>query len=405
MGIGIRIGLTGRPVGGGGTGTAVIVLSVGQSLNAPRGTTLKSTSSWAGAKMFVGGAATADWDFNAGFAEFVGDWNEVASAVSLAEGTLQTHMTGMADLMAGGTWTNGYFVSAAIGARRVDLLWAGGPRDNCYAALHRGVALARADGHTAIDVVIYSEHGEADAVNGTTFADYVSRGSQWYRTLRLAAAQALGRPGYVAPLFLGYPLQQAAGASGEGDRTIKRAIRQLAIDLGATEIVKYQFEAEADRTHQPPRGIIMRGEYVGRAIRLGLTPLRITGVSLSGATATVTFNRPVVRDATLGVGQDLNTAQAEDGFEWIDNGTQIAITGVSYSGSTATLTLASTPTGTLAQQVCRIAVQTTTGTLVAGATNLSGSVVRADAPGWVSTYDGAFTNYDWAMPQTIVGVS
>jgi hypothetical protein len=395
----------GQRAGGGGTGTAVIVLSVGQSLNAPRGTTLKSSSSWAGAKMFVGGAASADWDYHATNVEWTGDWSEVASVVTLAEGALQTQMTGMADLMDGGSWTNGYFVSTAIGARRIDNLWAGGPRDNCYAALHRGVALARADGHTAIDIVIYSEHGEADAANATTYANYLSRGTQYYRMLRLAAAQALGRPGYVAPLFLGYPLQQSGGGTGENDRIIKRAIRQIAADLGATEIVKYQFDAESDRVHQPPRGVVMRGEYVGRAVRLGVQPLRITGVTLSGATATVTFNRPIVRDATLGTGQNLNTAQAKDGFEWIDNGTQIAVSSVAYSGSTATLTLAGTPAGTLAQQVCRIAVQTTTTTLTAGATNLPGSVVRADAAGWASTYDPAFTNYDWALPQTIVGVS
>jgi hypothetical protein len=135
-------------------------------------------------------------------------------------------------------------------------------------------------------------------------------------------------------------------------------------------------------------------------------PMRMTGVSLSGTTFTITFSKPVVRDATLNVGQNLVTATAEDGIEWFDNGVALAITPGSlvYGGNTITGTLANAPTGTLAQQTVRIAEQHTNVTLTLGANNLSGSVVRSNEAAWTANYLGTVSR-DYAIPQRIVGVS
>jgi len=392
--------------GGGGTPLAAVVISLGQSLNAARGTTVYSSSTWGNAFMPVGGAGGSEWDYFAGNVENCVDWNEVATATTLAEGALQTHQTGMADQLQGGAYSAGYFASVAIGSRGLGKLQGASPRANLYAVTHRLCDLARADGYEP-RVMFYSAHGEADAVDGTTENTYYDQAMAYYGMCQLLAAQAMDDPTYVAPVALCYQLTQVTNA-GENDRAIKRAIRRVCTDLAGTIEVgaKYQFPAENDRTHQPPDSLVLRGEWVGRMLLAGsFTPLRITGVVLTGASAAVTFNLPIVKDTVFNTGENLNTAAAQDGFEWIDNGTPININSVSYSGNVATLTLNSTPAGTLAQQTCRIAVQTTTATLAAGPTNLSGSIVREDANGWVSDYDPAYTNYNWAIPQTIVGVS
>jgi hypothetical protein len=223
-------------------------------------------------------------------------------------------------------------------------------------------------------------------------------------------------PAYVAPVLLTYPTQQAQtpGNLGESDRAIKEAIRRLCVDqpgfYDAGGI--YQWPVGADRVHPDPGSYVLRGEHVGRLARLiasgspPAAPQRITGVVLSGATFTATFSKPVVKDTTLNVGQNLATATAEDGLEWFDNGVAIAITAGSlvYSGNTITGTLASAPTGTLAQQVLRIAEQTTTGTLTLGFTNNPGSVVMSDESAWTANY-GSTPVFDFAIPQRVVGVS
>lgn len=390
---------------------AAIVVLLGQSLNAPRGTVVKATAT-AGGLMPAGGASITNWAFFAANATTTGHWDELSSAVPYTEETGQTPGSGIIDTLSQSpAFGRIYIGNVAIGARTLEVLMTGGPNNNLSATLHRLCAIARADGYSP-EVYFYTAHGEANASSGSTEQQYYDLGRSYYERCRLYARHAMRNKAYIAPIVFTYPVQQSAGA-GEGDRAIKRAIRRLtsdlpnAIDLGAI----YQWPVEADRTHPTPDGYVQRGEAVGRVIAqfadsaTEYDNLRITAVTLSGVTATVTFSKSIVRDITLGVGQNLNTAFAEDGFEWIDNGTPIAITSVAYSGSTATLTLASAPTGAAVQQVCRIAVQTTTAALTAGAQNLSGSVVRSIAAGWPSNHVPAYMNYEWASPQSIVGVA
>lgn len=386
----------------------------GQSLNAPRNTTAQATAPNTGYRMPIAAAAVANFAFVATNALYSTNWADVASDVEFTEGALQTPLAGLTNTLDGGNFAKVYLASVAVGARSVDTLSKGGPRGNFRAMVRRLLAFSAAAGYPAPDFAIYSAHGEADASAGTSEANYYASATEWYRQCQLIIAQALGDPTYVAPVFIDYPLQNAVANTGVNDRIIKEAIRRVAADLpnGFDIGPKYQWEGESDRVHATAKGIMERGEFVGRAIRQYFETgsiedgaLLIETVTLSGATAVVTFNKNIVRDATIGAGQNLNTALAEDGFEWFDNGSAIAVNSVAYSGATATLTLNSTPAGTLAQQVCRIAVQTTTSTLVSGITNVSGSVVRADAPGWASIYTPAYTNYVWASPRTFDAVT
>jgi hypothetical protein len=98
---------------------------------------------------------------------------------------------------------------------------------------------------------------------------------------QLIAAQALEKPSYIAPLFLTYPVQQSGngGAGGApGDRTIKTAIKRLARDIaGAVDLgAIYQWPCDADRIHPTTDSYVKRGEAVGRAMRPGQRPSRVS---------------------------------------------------------------------------------------------------------------------------------
>jgi hypothetical protein len=397
------------------------VILLGQSLNAPRGTIVQSSGGDAGfAWMPAGGSSIRYWEFAGANQEHTGHWNELASAVAYAEETLQTPGAGIAATLGGGRYSRAYIGNGAIGSRTLEVLLgganSGGPIANVWAIAFRLCEIARADGYEP-EVMFYSAHGEANAAAGTPEQDYYDLGAEYYGRLQLYAAQAMRDPSYVAPVLLTYPIQQNAvvGNLGDNDRAIKNAIRRLAADLpglydaGAI----YQWPAENDRVHPINTSYVQRGEHIGRMLRLvtagtpPAAPMRATGVTRSGTSFTITFSKPVVRDDTLNVGQNLATATAEDGIEWFDNGVALAITAGSlvYSGNTITGTLASAPTGTDAQQVVRIAMQHTPVTLTAGANNLAGSVIRSNEDGWASTYDPLYTNRDWAIPQRIVGVN
>jgi hypothetical protein len=395
---------------------AAVVVLMGQSLNAPRGTIVQASGGSAGfAKMPVGGTSITDWDFYGTNATHTGHWNELSSTADYAEGALQSPGAGVAQQLEGGRYSRTYIANVAIGARDLQTLMIGGPLNNAWASIFRLCEIARADGYVP-EVMFYSAHGEANAASATTEQAYYNLGVEYYGRLQLYAAQAMRNPAYVAPVLLTYPAQQAqlTGTLGESDRDIKNAIRRLCVDLpgfydaGAI----YQWPVGSDRVHPDPGSYVLRGEHIGRMLRLVTSgaapaaPMRITGISLAGANFTITFSKPVVRDATLGVGQNLATATAEDGIEWFDNGAALAINAGSlvYIGNTISGTLASAPVGTLGQQTVRIAEQYTNGTLTVGASNLSGSVVRSNEAAWTANY-GSTSMYDFAIPQRVVGVS
>ena len=328
--------------------------------------------------------------------------------------SLQTPGAGIAAQLEGGRYSRAYIGNVAIGARDVATLMTGYPLANLWACVFRLCEISRAEGYVP-EVMFYSAEGEADAALGTTEQAFYDIAVEYYGRAQLFAAQAMRNQSYVAPVVLTYAAEQGQTTAnlGENDRNIKEAIRRLCVDQpgfidgGAI----YQWPVGSDRVHPDPGSYVLRGEHVGRLLKIKTSgsdpsiPLRIVDVTLSGTTFVVTFSKPVLRDTTLNVGQNLNTALAEDGLEWFDNGTAVAIVGGSlvYSGNTITGTLASAPAGTLAQQVLRIAEQYTSGTLTAGATNLSGSVVYStDAP-WTANY-GATLIRDFAIPQRFKSV-
>lgn len=384
---------------------AVVVILLGQSLNASRGTQVLA-SDWAGAYMPVDGVAVQDFSFYSNNNDNPANYASFASASALAEGASgQSPCVGIGMGLANSGLARAYIVSLAVGSRDMATMMSRGMRPNLYAAAYRLRALAIAAGYNPC-IVFYSAHGEADAAAATGETTYYDRAMAFYKGAQLAAAQAMDNPSYVAPVILSCPLQtNAPSGSGANDRAINKAIVRVANDLPGAMLYGgiYSWAAENDRVHPTPDSYVLRGEAIGRVIdaRLGGTvfaPLKITRVTLSGTTFVATFSHDVTKDTSINAGSNLNTSFARDGFEWVDNGSFVQITNVVYSGNTATGTLASTPVGTIGQQELRIARQATTSSLTAGITNIAGSVIRKTGVSYVSDHD-ASTVYDWAVPQ------
>lgn len=382
---------------------AAVVILVGQSLNTARGSKVL-TSSWGQAFMPVDAVAVSEFDFFSTNNEDSTNWASVASVVALAEGTGQSPAVGIAATLQAGTYSRLYIASVAVGARTLQALNQAGMRANLYALMRRLCDIATADGYSPKPAG-YLAHGEANASAATTESVYYTLGSEYVQMFRVCAAQAIGDPDYVAPFVISYPAQTNAGGAGENNRAINRALKRISEDFDCIDFPTYPTPCATDRTHNTDAGQVLRGEFAGLVLAGTITSSpRIVSVTLSGTTFVATYDQAIVRDATVGVGSNLNTTNAEDGFEWVDNGTEIAITGLVYGSNTVTGTLNSTPVGTLGQQTLRYASQVTTATLTAGVSNLAGGNVRAAGSGVVSDYDPTFTHHSWAIPQTVVGV-
>lgn len=387
---------------------AAVVILLGQSLNAARGGSPVKSVANSNSYMFTGGAHISDFQFWGSNQEFTTNDSDVASVTYFTEGTDQSPCVGVASTIVGGKYPRCYVGSIAIGARPMEKLAAKGPRCNLFAFCHRFASLVRADGYEP-EFMFYSAHGEADASAGTSEADYYSQGMTYYAMCQLAASQAMQARDYRAPVVLTQPLQNSAGTDGEDDRAISTAITRIARDLpNAADIGGvYQWPAESDRVHPTPGGYVQRGEFVGAFLRnmsergVKWPGPYITDVALDGTDFYVTFSEEVERDTSCTAGTNLNTSNALDGFEWLDNGSFIQITGLTYSGRLVSGTLASAPVGTIEQQVLRIAAQTTTSALTAGAENHSGSQVRATQGAVGGIYDPTQTSYFWANKQEI----
>jgi hypothetical protein len=386
---------------------AAVVILLGQSLNAARGTKVKSVANSA-SYMFAGGAHVSDFQFWGSNEEFATNGADVASVVDFSEGTDQSPCVGVASTVVGGKYARCYVGSIAIGSRTMAKLASGGPRCNLFAFCQRFASLVRADGYEP-EFMFYSAHGEADAAAGTSEADYYSQGLAYYQLCQIAASQAMQARDYRAPVVLSQPLQNSKGTEGADDLAISTAITRIARDLPSAADIGgvYQWPAESDRVHPTPGGYVQRGEFVGAVLRnMSERGIKwpcpyITDVALDGTDFYVTFSEEVERDTSMNAGTNLNVANALDGFEWLDNGSFIQITGLTYNGRLVSGTLASAPVGTIGQQVLRIAAQTTAATLVSGAENHSGSQVRATQGSVGGIYDPTQASYFWADKQEI----
>jgi len=386
---------------------APVVILLGQSLNAARGTIAQSVAS-PNVKMLVAGCHVSSFDFWSANPIKSTNYTNVASTISLTEGgDGQSPCVGIANKILGANIERAYVGSVAVGARTLSTISTDGIKKNVYAFVHRLCELSRSEGYTP-KVIFYSAHGEADAFAGTTEQDYFTRGIEYYKMCQLVAMQAMRDADYRAPVILSYPMQNSTTGATD-NRTMARAISGVAknlvngIDFGSI----YQWPMESDRTHPAPTGYVQRGEYVAGIIQKLLvnnfksTVLEMIDVTLTGANVVAIFNDEVVQDLTMDAGTNLNTGFALDGFEYLDNGSFIAIDSIDYRGSSVLLTLASAPTGTTSQQQLRIASQTTTATLVVGLDNNIGSQVRKNNAGSRSIINNTQQSYDWAKTQTI----
>lgn len=388
---------------------ALILIFAGQSNNTQRGTAISTVTS-TDAYMPVAGNNLQLFAFNATNAEFTTHWNDLASAVVHTEGSAETPLSGAISTSLGGIFARIYACSVAIGARDLYTLAQAGPRNNAAAVVQRLCDMARAAGFRP--VVAYSlHHGEQAMVNGNTEEEYLARQLLYARWLQLIAAQHMMAPDYVAPVIFHNPTLMAYGTDGATSRAVHSAIRRAARDLpnGIHGGGCYHYDTESDRVHQEETGMKQRGEWDGYLLRrffsdgVRTQAVECVDVKWSGTTFTALFPMDVVRDTSYDWGTNLNTAVALGGFEWLDNGAPIQITALTLQGRKVVGTLASTPAGTAAQQRLRIASQTTTGALTAGANNRSGSQIRADESGHKSIHSFGDARYGvqhrWAVPQ------
>jgi hypothetical protein len=392
--------------------TAIVILT-GQSLNAWRGSTRFLETGWSGARQFVGGGAAAEMDFAAINEVETPDHNDTASVVTQAETSGgQSPISGIASALSGAGFTRVYLYSAAIGSRAYDAQFGSGIFQSVVTGVQRMIELAAGQGDTDPDIFFYHAHGEKDAFNGRTAEQYRDDTILWTQRLQLLAAQYLERPTYRAPVFLSQPIQSrwpTPGSDSSRDRAIKHGMK-LAVDSDDTEEIyilpAYSTTQNVDTgiIHPSEEDYVRRGEYVGFLIKDYLAgtvyePLRISSVTRSGATVTVQFTDSITRDTSGGWS---STANGVDGFEYFDNGSEITISGVVYSGDTATITLNSTPVGSDAQQVLRIALQTPP-TSPSNKENMAGSYVRRAGAGVASVTNAGWTHHDYAIAEEISG--
>lgn len=377
----------------------VVVIGIGQSLAAGRGgfgNIVQSTSGAAIATAYManGGAHLSAFPFWASNPERSPRGNEWTSLATFAEGGEgQSPLAGITNTLTG--YTNGVLHSAAIGARTLGALHTA--FSQVQAAVERSVNLLVAQGETRddIDIIFYMKHGEANAASGTSQADYEAVFAEYVFRCRLAARQALRDPAYSAKLHVSFPVQQK---QLQADREIKKAI------LAQVDVLPDVFYGEiwslpqnSDLIHPTQQSYVYMGEKIGHQISNGYAPMRCLSVTLNGSSFTATFNKPVVRDTSLGYYTSLNAANAVDGLEFWDGSAYVAVSNLVYAGNTITGDLASAPAG----GELRIAVQDVLPDLTNDLTRRVGCAVRSTDAGWASTNNPSFTHYDWCIPQTV----
>lgn len=390
---------------------AAVVILIGQSLNQGLPTDTSVLTSWGAlGKMFVAGFRLNNFPFYATNAEWAGAWTDYASVVDFEEDAVQTPGVGILATLPGGMFSQIYMANVAIGARTLNILQAFGPATNLQASIQRHCQIAIADGYDPY-VMFYMAHGEADSIAGTTEADYYTYGKRYIARAQLWAAQAMGRPDYFAPCV--WTLPASGYQSGYTYDGVANAIRRLAQDMPGGIFLGpiYQWPVNGDRVHPTPAGYIERGEAVGRALKRyfeqGIRDFAPTvvdfAVDLSTGDFMFTYPFEMERDTSIGVGENLNAANAIDGVEFWDNGTNIALSSLTYQGRTIVGSLSSAPSGTLAQQQLRIAMQTHTVATATYPANVAGTQIRASNEGWKSIYDYTKTNRLYATNQIVTG--
>jgi hypothetical protein len=357
-------------------------------------------------RMFTVGRGRPDYTFNPTNQQFPFKWSDVATAVQYeAKGNTESPGDGLAMRCLGGVIRRCYNVSVAIGAQGLPILLQSGPWSNHQAAVMRLCALAKADGYRPI-VTYRITHGEAAMSGALTEAEYYAQLMIGVPALRQMAAACMNDPSYVAPFFVTQPNQSLA--SPHTTRAIIDAIERFAVENARFYVwtPMYSFGMDSDRVHQTPVGNVYRGELLGEVIKdlfnRGREPhgIRAVDATLSGSTVTLRYSEPVFYDTGVNYADNLNAGVQFAGFQHFDNGTPIAINALTVAGDKATITLASTPSGTIAQQEIRYAMHEVTATLTAGTNNLPSGKIRSPDAAVTSFYDGASLRR-WALRQII----
>lgn len=391
---------------------ALIICYLGQSngTGGVNASTLSGTPSL-DAYTFTAGPYLGYYQFYSGNIEYPLNWADVAAARQYTEGVSEGPCGGMIAGLAG-LYRRMYVFSAALGGMPLLKLMGSGERCNLYAMLHRACDLARAAGFEPI-VVASSVHGEANmgGYSDMSEADYYTYGLEYYRDFQKAAAQAMQRPEYRAPIVFHNPAQNGTPECWKIHRAIVRVASETQNAILSSSI--NQWEMDGDGVHNWSTGYRERGEWDAFLLRRYLqdgvrraSPKLVQAVR-NGLNVTLTFDQEVAlrtQGGALNLGSALNVGVALNGVEFVDNngGNYIAITPNSmvFGGRTVTFSIASVPTGAAGTQEVRIGMQQ--GTQSGWPNSISGSpIAAANDFGEPSIYDPAKRSYHYVVPFSV----
>jgi len=388
---------------------ALLHVWIGQSNHEPRddgtGTAPVTGITHPNAYMPVGGNGGPKFDYFATNQEWCVDWNEVSSVVIHQEDSSREGPGGgfAAAFSDRGPMRRLYQVSVAVGGRDLTILGQGGPLANAHGMIRRLCAVARADGYRPV-VSFSQSNGEAAMSAGQSETQYYTNGMEYLGLMQLYAAQQMGRPEYRAPIVMSYPQEMKDATSIDIERALTRILGDTpnAISIGP----QFPYPSLSDRVHNTNLGMATRGEAHMLRLRRFFEngdvspPVLATDVTWNGTTTCVIkFTQQLLIDTNFNYGANLNAANALYGMEWVDNGSYVKINAAVVSGNKITLTLNASPVGTVGQQRFRIAVPTTTVSLVSGTQNQAGTIVRKAGSGVISLVNPSYTHYDFACPQ------
>jgi hypothetical protein len=390
---------------------ALVAMYLGQS-NGTGGVNAQSLSGSPSANAYMpfAGPYLGYYSFYSANIEYPMNFTDIASAVPYVEAAASEGPCGGLVAALDGIFPRIYCASAAIGGQSLLKLMGSGLRCNLYAMLHKLCDYARAAGYEPV-VVGATVHGEANmgGFGDMTEDAYYTYAPEYYRDFQKAAAQAMNRPEWRAPIVFHNPAQNGTAACWKIHRAIVRAAAEVENAILSSPI--NQWQVNGDGVHNSALGYRERGEWDGYLLRRFLqdgvrkaSPKLVQAVR-NGVNVTMTFDQEVTlrtQGGAFNLGSGLNVGVAQNGVEFVDNGAMIAINAGSmvFNGRIVTFSLASAPVGAAGTQEVRIGMQA--GTQSGWPNNISGSpIAAANDAGEPSIYDPTKRSYHYVAPFSV----
>ncbi|AXI50430.1 hypothetical protein [Sulfitobacter sp. SK025] len=376
---------------------AIICGKAGQSLAYKRlsGTTILSAP---GHLMFNGGPYTNDFQHAATNVTWTASIDDMASIVQYSEADGYEGLSRADGIALAGQFDLVASFSAAIGARTLDVLFNGGPRNNLMAAVEQMAKMveAKEGGRYAAKPIWDFLHGEADASAGNSKADYIADFDNAIFDIRAFSAWAIDDPDYIAPIAVH---QMMLSDLTEAFHEILQAQQEVVQRTVLCEFVTsaYPYPHEADEVHPVGEAFALKSEYS----KLRLVEM-LAGTSKGGSPvcAYATREGGLIRariatkggagldiDTNIDFGRGIDGATELFGFQFYRNGALIDLTGASLKvrGQMLEIKLAADPGVYLSDEELRYAMQEDGSSLQSGGHLRSGGNVKSLEPAYFSS--------------------